>query len=136
MRSAPVARPLAGSARTETILLVEDDEVFAQSAAAILQDAGYAALTAPDYRNALAILESRQPVDLFLTDVRLPAGTPHGFAVARLARNRRRDLKVLYITGVRDLPDSEVSGAFGKILRKPIAPGTLVSEIRLALGVA
>lgn len=118
----------------KAILLVEDDEAFSQSAAAILRDAGYAVLTAPDFRNALTILEDRQRVDLFLTDIRLPTGTPHGFALARMARVRRPELRVLYITGIRDLPQGEINAACGKILRKPIAPATLVSEIGLALG--
>jgi CheY-like chemotaxis protein len=47
-------------------------------------------LLAPDHRLALQILESSQPLDLLITDVVMP-GHVNGFALARMARMRRRD---------------------------------------------
>jgi len=58
----------------------------------------------------------------------MPAGI-NGFALARMGRMRRLDLRVLYVTGY-DLPMEE---AIGKILRKPISPEVLVAEAREAL---
>jgi hypothetical protein len=57
---------------------------------------------------------------------------PHsvnGFALARMARLRRLDLKVLYTTAY------DISGveAIGKILRKPIPRELLAPEAGLAL---
>jgi hypothetical protein len=53
----------------------------------------------------------------------------NGFALARMARMRRLDLKVLYLTAC-DVPSNE---AIGKILRKPITHDELAAEVRLAL---
>jgi hypothetical protein len=46
-----------------------------------------------------------------------------------MARMRRLDLRVLYLTGY-DLPMEE---GIGKVLRKPISLDTLVAEARNAL---
>jgi CheY-like chemotaxis protein len=120
--------------RGMTILLVEDDEASSYAVARVLKAAGYHVVLAPDYREALAALDSRMRIDLMLTDVRLTAGTPHGFALGRMARMRRPDLRVLYLTGITELPESEVATAFGRILRKPIEPAHLLLEISRALG--
>ena len=53
----------------------------------------------------------------------------HGFALARMARMRRRSLGVIYITGY-DVPTTE---AVGTVLRKPISAEKLVDEVRRAL---
>jgi CheY-like chemotaxis protein len=110
------------------ILLVEDEEGFRYAAAKALRGAGLGVLAVPDYREALEALETGQPVDLLVTDIVMPDRV-NGFALARMARMRRLDLKVLYLTAY-DVPADE---AIGKILRKPIAPDELVAEIRLAL---
>jgi CheY-like chemotaxis protein len=79
----------AGSA---DILVVDDDEAFCYTAGKVLREAGYRVLLAPDHRLALQILESPQPLDLLITDVVMP-GHVNGFALARMARMRRHDLK-------------------------------------------
>jgi len=58
----------------------------------------------------------------------MPGGI-NGFALARMARMRRLDLRVLYVTGY-DLPMEE---GIGKVLRKPIFLDLLVAEARNAL---
>jgi CheY-like chemotaxis protein len=110
------------------ILLVDDEEAFCYVAAKALRKAGYEVSLAPDHRLALQILESPQPLDLLITDVVMPDRV-NGFALARMARMRRLDLKILYISAY-ELPTGE---AIGKILRKPISPEALVAEAGLAL---
>jgi hypothetical protein len=58
----------------------------------------------------------------------MPNGV-NGFALARMARMRRLDLNILYLTAF-DLPAEE---AGGKIVRKPIPLELLVLEARRAL---
>jgi CheY-like chemotaxis protein len=111
-----------------SILFVDDDEAFSYAAAKVLRTAGYKVWLAHDYRNALQILESRQPLDLLITIV-MRNGV-NGFALARMARMRRLDLKILYLTAF-DFPAEE---AAGKIVRKPIPLELLVFETRRALG--
>ena len=111
-----------------TILLVDDDESFCYSAERSLEQAGFSVLPAHDYQDALVALESDRRIDLLLTDIMMPKGI-HGFALARMARMRRLDLKVLYMTAY-DVPTVE---AVGKVLRKPIDDSELVNEVRNAL---
>lgn len=126
--------PRRGSdAGRRVILLVEDDEATNYAVARTLVAAGFDVLTAPDYLEALKVLDSPSQVDLLLTDVRLTAGTPHGFALGRMARMRRPEIKLLYITGMSELPESEVAAALGRILHKPVDPATLLREISSAL---
>ena len=77
--------------------------------------AGFEVSLASDHRLALRILEGAQPLDLLITDLVMPNGI-NGFALARMGRMRRLDLRVLYLTGY-DLPMEE---GIGKVLRKPI----------------
>jgi len=107
---------------------VDDEEAFAYAAAKALRKAGFEVSLAPDHRLALQILESPQPLDLLITDVVMPDRV-NGFALARMARMRRLDLKILYVSAY-ELPTDE---AIGKILRKPISPEALVVEAGLAL---
>jgi len=110
------------------ILLVDDDEAFCYAAAKALRNAGFEVSLASDHRLALRILEGAQPLDLLITDLVMPNGI-NGFALARMGRMRRLDLRVLYLTGY-DLPMEE---GIGKVLRKPIGLDALVAEARNAL---
>lgn len=53
----------------------------------------------------------------------------NGFAIGRIARMLRDNVRLLYITAYQ-VPSSP---ALGKILRKPIADSELIEEIRGAL---
>jgi CheY-like chemotaxis protein len=112
------------------ILVVEDDKEFGATLGRILRRAGFDVVVATDFRTALGVLEAERPVDLMLTDIVMP-GSVNGIALARMARLRRRDLKVVYLTGY-NVPNVEAE-ASGPILRKPIDDAVLVSEIERAL---
>jgi CheY-like chemotaxis protein len=112
------------------ILLVDDDEVFREATAAILRTAGYAVQVAPDYRLALDILDGDERVDLLITDIVMP-NRVNGLALSRMARMRRHDLRVIYISGY------EIAGfeheALGTLLRKPVSEELLLAEIAKTL---
>src|SRR5271155_4098004 len=112
---------------TARILLVDDDDAFRYAAARALDTAGFIVEEAPDYRTALEILEDKNPLSLLVTDLVMPG--LNGFALARMARMRHLNLKVLYMTAY-DVPTHE---AVGKILRKPLTLELLIDEARLAL---
>lgn len=117
------SRRRAPPAPRGSILLVDDDEGFRYAATKALEEAGFAVSSAPDYREALKVLEGKMPVDLLVTDVHI------GFTLARMARVRRPGLKVIYLAGF-DVPEGETVG--DKLLRKPISNELLISEVRLA----
>src|ERR1700730_18251835 len=102
------------------ILVVDDDQVFGDAAARILRAAGFEVFLAPDYRLGLQELESTRPVDLLVNDIVLPE-LVNGIGLARMARMRRPDLKVIYLTAC-DIPGVEDEG-IGSVLRKPIDDG-------------
>lgn len=117
-----------------TVLLLEDDPDFAIAAADTMRESGLRVLTALHPWDAFRHLDSEIPIDLFLSDVRMPAGMPHGFAMGRMARYRRPGLRLLYVTGYPEIV--EANGApLAKVLFKPIRPEALVEEVRDALTV-
>ena len=65
--TAEVPRSEAG----ETVLVVEDEPVIRDLIVEVLQDLGYRALEAPDGPLGLKVLQSRERVDLLVTDVGL-----------------------------------------------------------------
>lgn len=112
----------------QKILLVDDDPTWRYAAAKALVGEGYEVVSASDYMGALDLVGSEPPVDILVTDIVMPKGM-NGFALARMARLRRRDIKVLYMTGY-DVPTHE---AVGKVIRKPIDPNDLIAEVRSCL---
>lgn len=114
------------------ILFVEDDEALRYALARHMRRAGFRVIDTGNSIDAIGILDSGEPINLLVTDLVVP-GRPHGFALARMARLRRRDLKIVYLTGAASVPEVELAGAAGTILRKPIDPDTLVREIERAL---
>jgi CheY-like chemotaxis protein len=121
--------PQGPKAAMPTILFVEDDEAYLYAISRLLEVAGFRIVPVRDFAKALEVVENEE-VDLLLTDIRMPIGQPHGFALARMARQRRSALPVIYLTGVVDVPQPERDAALGKILYKPIEPETLIAEIR------
>ena len=95
------ARVKAVSARprSETILVVEDNELLSQSISEMLREQGYRVLVAREGASALEQLASEPgEIHLLLTDVVLPAGM-NGRKLADEALRRRPALKVLFMTG-------------------------------------
>jgi CheY-like chemotaxis protein len=112
------------------ILVVEDDRTFGETLCKVLGRAGYTTSLATDFQTALGILEADQPLDLLLVDIVMPDGI-NGIALSRMARMRRRDLKVIYITGY-SIPGVERE-ALGPVLRKPVDNQHLIEEIARVL---
>ena len=110
------------------ILVVDDDDAMSYALTRVLAAEGYNVVGAHDYRDALRILEDGAPVDLLLTDLRLPG--VNGFALARMGRMRHHDLKVVYMTAYDEFPANE---AVGPVMHKPVDPDRLLRAIREAL---
>ena len=119
----PAARAPGGS---ETILLVENDELLRKAARRILEGEGYRVLDAASGEDALRAAESHGgAIHLLLTDVRMPR--MNGRDLARLVQLTRPQVKVLYL--------GDQGGAADEIA-KPFAAATLLAAIRAALDVA
>ena len=124
----------------ESILVVEDEEPVRRLVQRILSRAGYRVLSAASGVAALELLE--QPgfeVDLVLTDLIMPGGIS-GQELGRLLRERRAELRVLYMSGYTgeggssDVPDRLRLPAGARLLNKPFTPAALIEMVRGCLG--
>jgi CheY-like chemotaxis protein len=119
---------------TETILLVEDDEMVRALGQTILQLRGYTILEARNAKEALHVAEEHQgPIHLMLTDTVMPGLS--GPELAERLASIRPDTKVLYTSGYTDKVKTHrhltaLSAAF---LQKPYTPETLTRKIREVL---
>ncbi len=114
-----------------TILIV-DDEVFIRAVTEImLQDLGHQTLAASDPDEALAHLQSPQPIDGLFTDIRLKSNVSGGFELARQAIMLRPELRVLYTTGssvTNKMRALFVDGA--RFMQKPYTPTQLNDSMK------
>ena len=115
----------------EVVLVVDDEATVRMLVAEVLGDAGYKILEAPDGPAALKILQSDRKLDLLITDVGLPGGM-NGRQVADAARVKRKDLKILFITGFAEnaVVGNGYLDAGMEILAKPFAMSTLANRVR------
>jgi CheY-like chemotaxis protein len=109
-----------------TILLIETDRGLAYALSKFLRHAGHNVRIAFDSNAALKMLETHAEIDLLLTDLVMPVGQPHGLALARMGRWKRRDLAVIFMSHDSDL-GSEIDG--DAILLKPIDAASLLETI-------
>ncbi len=132
----PVSERTYGERRggTETILVVEDREDVAELATLMLRDMGYHVLNATNGRNALAVVEENEGIDLIFSDMIMPAGI-NGVVLAREARKRRPKIKVLLTTGYAEasLERRDMGGSEFDIISKPYTRSELARKIRLVL---
>jgi PAS domain S-box-containing protein len=94
-REEPAAELRGGAG---TVLVVEDDEQVRAISVEMLSSLGYRVHIARDGREALAILESGEAVDLLFTDLVMPGGMS-GIELARQACRIKPGLAVLLTTG-------------------------------------
>ncbi len=132
-----IASPGAGAAEqpgTETVLIVDDRADVAELARTILRDFGYTTHLAQNGREALEILDSVGPVDLLFTDLIMPGGM-NGIVLAREARRRRPDLKILLTTGFAEasLERTDTGGSEFDLLSKPYRRTDLIRRVRAVL---
>jgi DNA-binding response OmpR family regulator len=110
------------------ILVVEDDEPTRYAYQQALTAAGYETAGFRDYFAAAAEIDTGAGT-LLVVDIRLPPGTPQGVSVARMARNRRQGLPIIFVTGDTELTNL-ADNDFGPIMVKPIDLGVLVATVR------
>jgi len=117
------------------ILLVEDEWLIRTMVAEELMEGGFAVREAEDSDQASALVAEDPAVfSLLVTDIYMP-GKLDGIEVARLLRERRPDLPVIYTTGRPDvLRALQPLGANEVLLQKPFELSNLLAAVRLLLG--
>jgi PAS domain S-box-containing protein len=86
--------PLTGSG---TILLVEDEEMLLWMTGKMLEELGYKVIPASTPKDALAICERGEHIDLILTDVVMPE--MNGREMVERIKSFRPDVRVLFMSG-------------------------------------
>jgi DNA-binding NtrC family response regulator len=129
--ASPMPKNLNG---TETILLVEDNEIVRNLAKIILQNQGYTVLAAENGDKALALLDQHAgPIHLLLTDVIMP-GMAGKDMIERIS-GRFPQIRVLYMSGYTD----DIIAHRGLLeksmffIQKPFSVIALASKVREVL---
>jgi PAS domain S-box-containing protein len=133
LRPAAVStKPLGGS---ETILLVEDEEMVRKLACTVLEKNGYRVLEAPNGEEALRIAQehSAKQIHLMITDVVMPRMS--GRELADCLESVRPEMKVLYMSGYTDdaIIHHGVLDPGIAYIQKPFAPDVLALKVREVL---
>lgn len=119
---------------SETILVVEDDNMVRAHVEGQIAALGYRVITATHGAEALDIVRSRSDIDLLFTDVIMPGGMD-GCELAEAARKIRPQIAVLYTSGYMDAAviNKGGSGAEMSILHKPYKGIELAQKLRAVL---
>jgi CheY-like chemotaxis protein len=115
------------------ILLVEDDQPYRYALAQRLREAGLAVAETAGFTEALALLDGPRRFDLLVTDILMQV---HGFAMARMARRSRPELRIVYVTGREHVPSEELATAYGPVLAKSAGIEQVAAEIARLRGAA
>jgi len=119
---------------TETVLVAEDEDGVRELLRKVLTEFGYTVLTARHGRDALLLAgEAAGDIDLLVTDVVMPEMS--GRELVEALRDRRPDLKVLYVSGYTDdeVLQRGVRGREDAFMRKPFSAEDLVRRVRALL---
>ncbi|HJT88982.1 MAG TPA: ATP-binding protein [Bryobacteraceae bacterium] len=119
---------------TETIMLVEDDEMVRNLVRETLEREGYKLLDASDPVEARRLAENyKGALHLLITDVIMPR--INGRELAQQICQRRPDIKVLYMSGYTDsaIVNSGILQREVAFLQKPFTPVALIQKVREVL---
>lgn len=125
------ADPADDGAARRHILVVDDEKVVLTLTGRILRNAGYGALEASSAREALCLLEQRDPpVDLVLTDVVMPE--TDGRMLGLLIAERYPQLPVAYMSAfsMNDVFHRGSPGPDLPFLSKPFSPEALLALVK------
>ena len=118
---------------SETILVVEDDDMVRAYVENELRTLGYRVITTTNGAAALDVLRAPEEIHLLFTDVVMPGGM-FGPELARQAAALRPGLKVLFTSGYSQDPVTAPDGIDARVLSKPFRRQDLAAMLRAALG--
>ena len=136
IRSADAETP-ASAGGTETVLIVEDEEIVRALASRVLTSQGYVVLEARNGREALALVEqSPDRVDLVLTDVVMPE--MGGQQLVEQLHEALPEARIIYMSGYAegDKLQASIRNSPYPFLQKPFSPDSLCLRVREALDTA
>jgi two-component system, cell cycle sensor histidine kinase and response regulator CckA len=119
-------------AGTETILLVEEEDVLRNVCRVYLESKGYTVLEAGNAKEAMKICRSYdRPIHVLITDIAMPG--LGGLELAKTALKLLPGLSVVLVSGYTDRPLEREEISFGKVLQKPFTFDALARTVRSLL---
>jgi PAS domain S-box-containing protein len=119
---------------SETILLVEDEQMVLNLTASVLKNAGYKVVTASTPKQALeAVARQTDPIQIMITDVVMPGMS--GPTLANTLLSAYPEMKLIFMSGYTGA--AVVENSFirpgSAFLQKPFSPDALKAKIRALL---
>ena len=124
-------------ARTERVILVDDDSSVRTATQHILEYLGFEVQAYPDGQTAIqAIARDHQPISLLVTDYNMPGLT--GYELAQLFRTLRPEVPILIASGA---DENSILAEIGPsemppFVRKPYSLNSLANKVREILDLA
>jgi two-component system chemotaxis response regulator CheY len=113
----------------ESIMIVDDDRDFREALAEILRGAGYSTAVFGNGSEAFRFLQKNPPPKLILLNLMMPVMNGWAFMAEKQRVPGLREVPVLLLSGMGDLPEqAEVLKAAG-YLTKPVEVGHLLDTI-------
>ncbi|MDX2272917.1 MAG: response regulator transcription factor [Cyanobacteriota bacterium] len=118
---------------TETVLIVDDEEVIRETVALALDEQGYRVLQAADGRQALEVVHNTDQIDLVILDLMLPS--LNGLDLCRLLRREGNGIPILMLSAKSSETDRVVGLELGAddYLTKPFGMRELIARCRSVL---
>lgn len=110
---------------TETVLIVDDQDVVRDVIRISLESAGYRVLDAATPLEAIEIVRDGEEIDLLITDVVMPE--MDAFELVERITSELPNLPVLFTSGYTD------AGAEGPFIQKPFTPAQLIEKVGAVL---
>ena len=129
---------MGDSARSPTILVVDDNHDNAEIVRRFLEARGYGVLVARDGDEAVAIFDAVRPA-LVLMDVMMPGRS--GWEVCRVLRQHPvhgRNVRIIMLTALGDWNDKQAALQSGAddYLTRPVELSTLLTHVQRNLAIA
>jgi PAS domain S-box-containing protein len=122
--------------RSESILIVEDNDDVRAFSADALRDYGFNVLEAADASEAMRIMEGRANVDLLFTDIGLPG--VNGRELVAMVQRKYPSIRMLFTSGYAHMPSPTTSRWVSDIplLSKPFTRSQLYDKVLEVLTLA
>jgi CheY-like chemotaxis protein len=133
-RSEPAHAPAQMRGGSETVLLVEDEELVRYLEHEVLRRHGYRVLEAAGPEHAIELARAHPGhIDLLLTDIVMPGMS--GVQLAQQLLRERPDMKVLYASGyaAEMIEQRGILAPGTDYLPKPLTPASIAGKVREVL---
>jgi CheY-like chemotaxis protein len=115
---------------TETILVIDDEDLVRRTATRLLEHYGYTVLEAEDGPSGIELyVHEMERIDLVLLDLSMPRMSGHEVLVQ--LRDANPHQKVVFFTGYASEPDAWDDSA--SVIQKPFTSARLAAAVRSAL---